>query len=292
VRKILVLLVGLLLVGGCSGSSDPTSTTDAAGDLALLGQVTVTNRPGASPKVTLPTTPFYVNDVTVRLVSDGDGAALTAGQELKIRMLAVSGTDGAVLEDSWDTPAYSGVVVGAEPLFDRVLTGAHIGAMVLAAVPDDNTTDVIVFEIVDVLPVQATGEPVAPVPGLPTVTVGDDGVPTGITASGQPPTSLVVQPLIAGDGPLTAAGQTVHVQYTGWLWDGTQFDSSWPRGRFSLQLGAGGVIEGWDEGLVGQAVGSRLLLVIPPDKGYRDQDNGTIPPNSTLVFVVDILGTS
>lgn len=126
-------------------------------------------------------------------------------------------------------------------------------------------------------------------PGLPSVVL-DDGVPSAIITEGEPPDALAVTLLRTGDGPVTEAGQTVAVQYTGWLWDGTKFDSSWDRGSpFSFTVGAGEVIDGWDEGVVGQPVGSQVLLVIPPDKGYGDRDLGTIPPGSTLVFVVDVL---
>ena len=80
----------------------------------------------------------------------------------------------------------------------------------------------------------------------------------------------MVQPLIKGDGATVAAGQTVVVNYVGIVWaSGTVFDSSWTRGAtFTVPIGAGQVIPGWDEGLVGQTVGSRVLLAIPPDKGY------------------------
>ena len=76
--------------------------------------------------------------------------------------------------------------------------------------------------------------------------------------------------------------------YTGWLLDGTQFDSSWDRGA-SSSFSLDEVITGWKQGLAGHAVGSQVLLVVPPDLGYGDKDSGKIPANSTLVFVVDIL---
>ncbi len=108
-----------------------------------------------------------------------------------------------------------------------------------------------------------------------------------------PPTELVVQPLITGTGPAVESGQNVTFQYSGWLWDGTPFDSSWENGSpFTTTIGAGQVIQGWDQGLVGQPVGSQVLLVIPPALGYGDTEQGAIPAGSTLVFVVDILDAS
>ncbi|MCL2464331.1 MAG: FKBP-type peptidyl-prolyl cis-trans isomerase, partial [Micrococcales bacterium] len=104
----------------------------------------------------------------------------------------------------------------------------------------------------------------------------------------------VVQPRIQGTGPAVKSGQTIVVNYTGWLWDGTQFDSSWDRqATMAVQdIGQAQLIDGWNQGLVGQDVGSQVLLVIPPSLGYGSTAQGSIPANSTLVFVVDILAAA
>ncbi len=103
---------------------------------------------------------------------------------------------------------------------------------------------------------------------------------------------------VKGKGPAAKRGNIVVVHYTGWLYDptapgnkGQKFDSSVDRGEpFSFMLGAGRVIRGWDEGLVGMTVGSKRTLVIPPTMGYGSQGAGNvIPPNATLVFDVDLL---
>ncbi len=97
--------------------------------------------------------------------------------------------------------------------------------------------------------------------------------------------------LIPGTGDMPAKGQTVIVHYTGWLEDGTQFDSSLDRGEpFSFQLGTGGVIAGWDEGVATMKVGSKRQLVVPADLGYGDAGaGGVIPPGATLIFEVELL---
>jgi peptidylprolyl isomerase len=97
--------------------------------------------------------------------------------------------------------------------------------------------------------------------------------------------------LVPGTGETPKAGQTVVVQYTGWLEDGTQFDSSIDRGEpFSFQLGAGGVIPGWDEGVSTMKVGGKRQLVVPASLGYGDQGAGNvIPPGATLIFEIELI---
>jgi FKBP-type peptidyl-prolyl cis-trans isomerase len=102
---------------------------------------------------------------------------------------------------------------------------------------------------------------------------------------------LIIEDLVVGDGAVAGVGNTVSVHYTGWLEDGSKFDSSLERGQsFSFQLGARQVIPGWDEGVKSMKVGGKRRLVIPPELGYGDRDLGIIPPNSTLIFEVELLG--
>ena len=102
---------------------------------------------------------------------------------------------------------------------------------------------------------------------------------------------LIIEDLVVGDGAAAAVGNTVSVHYTGWTEDGNKFDSSLERGQsFSFQLGARQVIRGWDEGVKGMKVGGKRRLVIPPEWGYGSRDLGIIPPNSTLIFEVELLG--
>jgi len=96
---------------------------------------------------------------------------------------------------------------------------------------------------------------------------------------------------VVGTGEVAKAGQTVSVHYTGWLTNGTKFDSSVDRGQpFSFPLGAGRVIKGWDEGVQGMNVGGKRKLTIPANLGYGARGaGGVIPPNATLVFDVELL---
>ena len=105
------------------------------------------------------------------------------------------------------------------------------------------------------------------------------------------PSGLIIDDLVAGDGAVAAAGQSVTVHYTGWLTNGTKFDSSKDRcDPFVFDLGEGNVIKGWDEGVQGMKVGGKRKLTIPPALGYGARGaGGVIPPNATLVFEVELL---
>ncbi len=93
-----------------------------------------------------------------------------------------------------------------------------------------------------------------------------------------------------GTGAEAKAGDTVEVHYTGWLKDGTKFDSSLDRGEpFSFPLGKGRVIKGWDEGVAGMKVGGKRKLIIPAELAYGNRNMGKIPPNSELIFEVELL---
>ena len=106
------------------------------------------------------------------------------------------------------------------------------------------------------------------------------------------PSGLIVEDINIGDGAAAAAGQKVTVHYTGWLTNGTKFDSSRDRNDpFVFPLGGGRVIKGWDEGVQGMKVGGKRKLTIPPALGYGARGAGSvIPPNATLVFEVELLG--
>jgi peptidylprolyl isomerase len=119
-----------------------------------------------------------------------------------------------------------------------------------------------------------------------------DAKPKVPAPKGDPPTELVIRDIVKGKGPKAKAGDTLTMQYVGVSWsNGQQFDASWDAGQpFPFQLGAGMVIPGWDEGMVGMQRGGRRLLVIPPELGYGSAGAGdAIGPNETLIFVVDLV---
>jgi peptidylprolyl isomerase len=140
-----------------------------------------------------------------------------------------------------------------------------------------------------------TSDTTAPAPdvaSVPAVSHASDleQKPTIAKPAGSPPATLVTKDLVTGTGPAAASGDKVTLQYVGVSFsNGEQFDASWDTGQpITFTLGAGEVIPGWDQGIVGMQAGGRRVLVIPPDLGYGATGQGPILPNETLVFVVDL----
>jgi peptidylprolyl isomerase len=306
-----------------SAGPDDAATTAAVGsDLSQVGVEREDNEDGVSvPQLTYGgedfadgDLPFGVASTEVQQVSEGEGEEVAEGEQVTVRYLAVNGTTGEELLSTF--PTEDTVVMDLSnpsllPAFLESLPGQQPGAELIMAMPPSEgfgeagnanlgigPTDTVLFyvEVVEAVePLsQAEGTEVEPEEGLPTVEA-DGTSPATITIpeGEEPPTELVVQPLIEGEREEVTAGQTVTVHYTGVKWsDGEQFDSSLESGQpFSTVIGAGQVIPGWDEGLVGQTVGSRVLLVIPPDLAYGEDPSANLG-GETLVFVVDILAAS
>ena len=145
---------------------------------------------------------------------------------------------------------------------------------------------------VDAAPAKAAPAPALPAEPSPDIKFDEpfNGAPvvTSTTEGG-----IAVSDYVIGTGADAIKGGEVEVHYTGYLTDGTVFDSSVPRKRpFTFELGAGRVIKGWDEGVVGMKVGGKRKLVIPSKLGYADRRAGKIPPNSTLIFTIELLGVT
>lgn len=121
--------------------------------------------------------------------------------------------------------------------------------------------------------------------GVPFSTNSLDSQATVSSAAAQ----VVMQDVAVGSGRMAQAGDTVTVNYTGKLQDGTVFDTSLGKTPYSFVLGTGTVIAGWDQGLMGAQAGTKRILIVPPALAYGPGDYGPIPGNSTLVFEVDVL---
>lgn len=262
-------------------------------DVKAVDAIKVSGPVGKEPKVTFKA-PLKVTSPTSRVVDEGTGAELVEGAQVTINYVVIAGKDGSTSGSTWETKKPESFTLG-DPQYDLLndrLIGQKVGArLLMASTAMDQTIQVTMVEVTESkeIPARAEGTEVAPKEGLPTVELADDGQPTvTIPTDYEAPTELVVQPLVEGDGAEVTKDQTVTVQYAGCLLDGTSFDSSWSRGT-PTSFPLSGVIPGWTNGIAGQKVGSQVLLVVPADQGYGDQENGAIPANSTLVFVVDIL---
>lgn len=310
-RLVVVVVVGLMLVALVA------TTNHKAGKakLSSLRNVKVSGASGVKPKITFHS-PFSTTKSGRRVIIDGRGATLAAGAKAVVDFVGIDGRTAREFATSYGKKASVLTLDREQVLVGLVngLIGTRVGSRVLVAVaPKDGfkgrggsqdgaikADDTVLF-VVDIrstrtpLP-RATGTPVAPPAGLPTVRVDERGRPTIDVPASTAPSQLVAQPLIQGAGPKIEKGQTLTVHYTGVIWPGgKQFDSSWDRNApVDVVVGGGAVIPGWDEGLVGQTVGSQMLLVVPPDKGYGSAGNTSagISGTDTLVFVVDILDAS
>lgn len=282
-----------------SATAQPSPVAAVDPTDALAQMKWIDNGDGVAPELEA-TTPVEFTTTGARLVTDGSGEQISEGKMLSLQYIVVSGADGSTQYSTYDTDTTEKVqflTSKIDPAIADVLNGARVGADFLYAAPGDGTGGSIMVVTVtgvgDVLE-RADGVAVAPVDGLPTVTLAANGAPSVAYPSTELPSGLVAQDLITGDGPVVEDGQSVTVQYTGWIFNGDKFDSSWDRGApETFILTSGRLIDGWVQGLVGKTVGSQVLLVVPPDLGYGDAGSGdTIPGGATLVFVVDILAAS
>jgi peptidylprolyl isomerase len=288
--------------GSPSTGSSASPTVNPGADAAALASVEWTEAADGSPVLTFDQ-PLSVSGTVARMEEDGDGEVIESGQILLMDYVVFSGTDGSIEYSTYENGAAEPVAFvegSVEPSMWEVLNGSHVGVRFVVVGPDSSVEPVdgaypsyvVAATIVGATPVltRAEGEAVAPAAGLPSVTLAENGAPSIDFTGVEIPDGMVVQPLIVGTGAPVTEGQNLTVHYTGWLWDGEVFDSSWESGTpASFYFATGYLIDGWIRGLTGQPVGSQVLLIVPPELGYGDNDMGAIPAGSTLVFVVDIL---
>jgi peptidylprolyl isomerase len=308
-RFAVMLTLPLLTAGvlaGCGSSSGTTASSPA---------VSVSGKFGQSPVVTIPAKKASASLAVTTLVK-GSGPALTKTDSFigNYAIYLWSGTSHKLLQSTFTTKSptlFSGQLL---PGLETALIGKSIGSRVLAVIPPKDGfgtkgnaqagvkgTDTLVF-IVDMIKgfasnASATGSQVSNGGGsLPKVSATPGAEPKITMPSSKPPSSLVVKTLVQGTGPAVAKGDTVVVQYVGAIYrNGSVFDASWTRGQpFGFTIGASPsqVIPGWDKGLTGVKVGSRVMLMVPPADGYGKAGNtqAKIKGTDTLVFVVDVLG--
>ena len=281
-------------VTACGGNSSAKS--EKIGMHQIAG-VTAKGELGKKPTVSFKT-PMTVEDNSYVVLQKGDGAQIEDGDRVCSQGIAISVKDGSELASTWEknTPDCSTVVTSDTSQmtenYYKIFKSLKLNSTVAFGVNDSNssgTSYLMVLTLVSKSKEKATGEKVADIPAdLPKVTLAKDGKPSIDMNGYKGSDSLISQDLIKGKGAVVKDTQSVVAHYTGWLLDGTQFDSSWDRGQSSA-FSLDSVIKGWKQGLAGHTVGSQVLLVVPPSLGYGNKDQEKIPANSTLVFVVDIL---
>jgi peptidylprolyl isomerase len=306
-RRWLALAAGVvvLVTAACSDDStsssattDDASTATSAADVRTtsLDDVSISTDTTAEPTVTFEAA-FAGSEAQDRTVVEGDGALVADGDWVSLAYVVISGASGTELATTWGaSPETLALNESLQTDFRAAIVGKAIGSRVAISSETEDGWVIFVLDILGLVPKEASGTPVAPPPGLPTVAVVEGAPAISIPDGIEPPTELVVQTLIEGTGPVVESGQQITAQYIGAKWaDGAVFGASWADGLpLERVVGEAQLIPGMDSGLVGQRVGSRVLLVIPPDQGYGAEGNASagISGTDTLVFVVDILAAS
>lgn len=296
----------LLVLTSCGSSDDPQEGESAKS--ATIADITITGDPGAKPEVAFKP-PVSFADTESDIVDEGpdEGDKIQAESAVTIDYLGINASDGSEFGSTYGeggqpaTFTVSQVIAG----FAQGLDGAHAGDRVLISVaskdgydPSGNggairKGDSIIF-VVDVLKVENPAKPAQlSKSDIPKLAVGKDGNPTGFEKTpgvSDKVSELGVAVLKEGKGDPITSASSLTVNYLGQIYPaGKVFDESYSGGQpatFELS----GVIPGWQQGLVGQQAGSRVVLVIPSELGYGKAGSGKdIPPDSNLIFVIDIV---
>jgi FKBP-type peptidyl-prolyl cis-trans isomerase len=286
-----------------SSECDVTATGDAADAVEVSGDF------GAKPTVEFDF-PLTTETTERAVVIEGDGDVAVAGDQVQIDFTMLNATDGTELTttnyDETEYALFSIDDVNFLPGLAHTLECSSIGSRVVGVIPPKDSwqsqgqadlgvaaTDSIVFvaDVVAIIPTRATGEDQPVEDGFPEVTLAEDGTPTIVIPETDPPKETKVSVLKKGDGEVVESGDTVSAQYVGVIWrTGAVFQQTWGSGSLAT-LPTDGVVPGFKKALVGQTVGSQVLVVIPPADGYGEagSPDAGIEGTDTIVFVVDIL---
>jgi peptidylprolyl isomerase len=301
-------MLGLAACG--SGSSD----SDAGG--APLSSVTIEGKQGEEPKVTFDGR-LDGSQEEMDVLVEGDGETVADGDTVSTNWWIGNGYTEKEAQSTYETgPQSVEVAEDVLPFLRETLIGRKVGDRVVLltsaekAYGESGNPSIgignkdAVLAIVDILDTSETvppldgpqGDEKKPAGWAPTL-IEEDGVITGLDfADAHEPTGeLIATTLIKGDGAKVKSGQTLTVDYLGQVYEADKpFDESYSKEPATFPIGVGQVVKGWDERLVGRTVGSRVILEIPPNKGYGKEGNeqAGIKGTDTLFFVVDILGAS
>jgi hypothetical protein len=316
-RAISVAVSAGVVAVGLVGCSAPASSCVNPLGSGSAEQVEVSGSLGAVPVVDFPT-PFVGRDASVETVirATESVAEVNDGSYVDFEATVYSGTDQTILTatnygQDGAPPQRLAVAAGENMLSDAFMCQGEGERFTLTGTTEDifgdvggtglnpNDTVVIVFDVLRVFPHAASGFPQFGLDGMPAVTSAPDGRPGIAVPNKTPPTELRIATLTKGDGAVVTDGQTVVAHYLGVIWGGAVFDTTWESNKpadlvaqsFIDNAGVG-VVPGFAAALIGQTIGSRVIVSIPPNEGYpAGQEPTSIPANSTMIFVIDILGT-
>jgi len=316
-KKVTVISLAwafVIALTGCSAAD--TAATDVAATCekyetgTALDGIEVTGDLGSAPIASLKDGAINAQTIQTRILNEGSGTTFTGSAMVKLEYLGLNATTGEVFQASqFDGTDAATQFLQPGTKFDicHALSGVNEGSRVVAIFPamaaheeqgiaDLNVgakDDIIyVFDLVKVYLPYANGAEQQIDASFPKLTIDEDHVPSIEKPSGEAPKEFKLAVTKKGSGAAVKQGQNVTLQYSGFLWsDGSQFDSSWANGQpVQFELAQGKLIDGFIKALDGQTIGSQVIAIIPPEMGYGDQDQGSIPANSTLIFIVDILG--
>ncbi len=313
-RRLLALTVVSLMLFGTAACGDDNSDTAAGETTGAFAGMTVEGDVGDSLKVAYDGK-IKAETAKSEVISEGDGNVVTANGAALVHLYIGNGTAGKQAINTYDQGPAVQVTMSEDQLFKPVLDaviGEKRGSRVAIAAPVKDVwgaqgqpqfklkasdTAVFVADIISVQPEEVLdapeGDEVAPPKDAPTVEE-KDGAVTGFDWSKAPkkaPKELTVIPLIEGDGPVAEAESMVTFDYFGSVYGSKKpFDESFSREPVPFGVGVNGLIQAWDKAIPGLKRGSRVMIIAPPEEGYGDQGRPGIPANSTLVFVVDVLG--
>jgi peptidylprolyl isomerase len=311
-RSLAAVPLAALVLSATAACGDNSGDTTAAASGVIKG-LTVTGDFGKEPDVSVDG--LDVTKPETGTIIKGDGAEVAKDDSIRFRFYAADGTNGNVVASNYKDPEPSKLSLSTPGPFNQYIVGSHIGDRLAVALPVKDLVGegqspppglkmkddlVLVFDVIEQVapPLDGPkGDAVAPPADAPAV-VEKDGKVTGLDftkAPAKPPKGLQVIPLVQGDGAEIKQGDQLTVDYFGAVWGKSKpFDDSYSRGQpAEFALAKGQLIDGWVQGLEGVKVGSRVMLVIPPKLGYGKQGQPpSIPGNSTLVFVIDVLGAN
>jgi peptidylprolyl isomerase len=305
VRRILLATVAAtsLILAGCGGS-------DSGG--GALDDVKVSS--AKSPKVTVEKG-FKVTKTTTKVLKKGGGDKVAKGDSIKISLAGVNGTTGKQFDSTYASgkPVTLTLADGMLSGFVKGLVGQKIGSRILVAIPPKDgfgnqgqstynikkgDTMVFLFDLVAKIPTEVTGTSKKLPSDLPELKLDADKHPSGFTKTktmDKKKSKESANVVIQGKGDPVKSGQALTVQYVGQVYPtGTVFDESWSKQPASFQIGGEGLIKCWNDLLIGQKVGSRVVIVCPANKAYGDSppSGSKIGKGDTLIFAVDLLDAS